>query len=293
MRILITGAAGLVGATLERHFRLRAEVFALRRAELDITDEAQVGGVVGAIRPDLIFNCAVIGVDDCETDPARAHAVNIAGPGYLATAASRSGAGIVHFSSNYVFSGERSDGRYYETDDAAEPVNVYGRTKLEGERRVLSECSRAWVIRTSWVFGAGKDSFLAAVPRNLRDGQRVIAIDDTFASATWVDDLVPRVNDIVETGTTGIFHVVNDGVCSYAEFADEAAQILDLPGDDRIRLIERSSEAGMGRAARRPRWTPMRCDHSERAGVPAMRTWQEALRAYIAARMPDTPAGNP
>lgn len=281
MRVLITGAGGLVGRALERHYRARSEVFALGHGDLDITNETAVRDVVAAIAPDLLFNCAVVGVDDCEIDPALAHAINVAGPGYLARAAAHSGARMVHFSTNYVFDGERSDEGFYETGDRAEAVNVYGRTKLEGERHVLSECAGSWVIRTSWVFGEGKESFLATAPGKLREGRLVTAIDDTFASATWVEDLVTRVIAILETDSHGVFHIVNQGVCSYAEFADEAAAILGLSDDDRNRLIVRKSESLMQREARRPRWTPMTCDHSQRTGLEPLRTWQEALRAYI------------
>lgn len=284
MRVLIAGAGGLVGRALEEHYGSRSEVFALRHRDLDITDENAVREAVESIAPDLLFNCAVISVDECEVDPARAHAVNVAGPGHLARAASDAGASFIHFSSNYVFGGDRSDHGFYETGDPAKPVNVYGVTKLEGEHRVMSECTRSWIIRTSWVFGEGKESFLATVPRKLRDGERVTAIDDTFASATWVEDLVERVHGIVETDDTGIFHVVNDGVCSYAEFAEEAANILDLSDQERRRLIERKSESLVQRPARRPEWTPMFCDHSQRAGMSPLRSWQQALRAYISRR---------
>ncbi len=259
------------------------------RKDLDITDDRQVREVSDSIRPDLILNCAVIGVDDCESDPVRAQAINVAGPGLLAGAATRHRGALVHFSTNYVFSGERADGGFYGTNDPAKPVNVYGETKLAGERRVLSECPRSWIVRTSWVFGEGKDSFLASAPRKLRDGQRVIAIDDTFASTTWVEDLATRVDAIVGSDDYGVFHVVNDGACSYAEYAEEAAEILGLSDADRRSLIERKQESEMRRPARRPRWTPMRCDHSTLLGLPAMRPWQEALRAYITASMPDTP----
>jgi dTDP-4-dehydrorhamnose reductase len=287
MRVLITGAGGLVGRALTKRFRQSADVFPMLRQDLDITDARQVHEVSDSIKPDLILNCAVIGVDDCESDPGRAHDINVAGPGFLAGAATRLGGAIVHFSTNYVFSGDRIDKGFYGTDEPGEPVNVYGETKLAGERRVLSECSRSFIVRTSWVFGEGKDSFLATAPRKLRDGQRVVAIDDTFASATWVEDLVTRVAALVESDDYGVFHVVNDGVCSYAEYAEEAAEILGVPDADRRSLIERKKESEMHRPARRPRWTPMRCDHSARLGLRAMRPWQEALRAYITASMPD------
>lgn len=142
---------------------------------------------------------------------------------------------------------------------------------MRGERAVLEASSRALVVRTSWVFGRGKESFLSTVAQRLARGERVQAITDTFASTTFVGDLVARVRELVERGETGVQHVVNDGVCSYETFAREAARIVG--GDEA--LIELATEESLKRAAPRPRWTPMQC-------TPPMRAWQEALADYTA-----------
>jgi len=267
MRVLITGAGSLVASALVPHF---GDVFALKHAALDITDRAAVDAIVDRIHPDLIVNCAVIGVDACERDPALARRVNVDGPANLAAA----GVPIVHFSSNYVFDGRPAKREPYTVDDEAHPINVYGRTKLEGERAVLECNANAFVIRTSWVFGHGKDTFLSTVAHKLRDGESVRAIGDTWASATYVEDLAIRVVEIIERGAPGTYHVVNDGICSYETFAQEAAAILTIPQTAVEQLIEVVTEADMDRPAPRPPWTPMRCD-------PPMRPWQDALREFV------------
>ncbi len=267
VRVLITGAGGLVASALVCRFD---DVFALKHAALDIGDRAAVDAVVDRVRPDLIINCAVIGVDACERDPALAERVNADGPAHLAQA----GIPIVHFSSNYVFDGHPAVREPYAAGDEPHPINVYGRTKLEGERAVAGGNPNAFVIRTSWVFGPGKESFLSTVAARLRDGEKVRAISDTWASTTYVEDLATRVVEIVERGIPGLYHVVNDGICSYETFAREAAAILAIPQPVADRLIEVVSEEEMDRAAPRPPWTPMRCD-------PPMRPWQEALREYV------------
>jgi len=269
MRILIAGASGLVGSSLAAAYR-EEDVLALRHRELDITDARAVEERVRRAAPDVIFNCAVIGVDECEDDPALAERVNVAGPAALARAAETVGATIVHFSTNYVFDGHRTDSRLYTTADEPHPVNVYGETKVRGERAVLAAASRALVVRTSWVFGPGKNSFLSTVADRLRRGERVEAIADTFASTTYVGDLTARVMELVQRGAYGLHHAVNDGVCSYESFALEAARVVGAPET----LIERASEASLRRRAPRPRWTPMEC-------APPLRSWQEALRAAI------------
>lgn len=279
MRVLIAGGAGLVGSALAAACR-EDEVFALRHRELDITDRSAVDETLQRLRPDLVFNCAVIGVDECERDPALAARVNVDGPAALAAAAERTGATIVHFSSNYVFDGGRTDGGFYTTGDEALPINVYGATKLRGEHAVAEAASRALIVRTSWVFGSGRESFLGGVAARLARGERVQAIADTFASTTFVADLVTRTFELVRRGVPGTYQVVNDGVCSYETFAREAARLVGASEE----LIDRTSER---RPAPRPRWTPMRCVLSGRLGLPPLRSWQDALAEYVERRVDD------
>ena len=182
MRVLITGAGGLVASALVSMFE---NVVALRHAALDVTDADAVARVVETVNPDLVINCAVIGVDQCEKDPALAERVNVDGPVNLACAAQSLGAAIVHFSSNYVFDGHRSRDEPYTVRDVANPINVYGKTKLAGERAVADACERAFVIRTSWVYGPCKESFLSTAAAKLQRGERVQAISDTFANTTY------------------------------------------------------------------------------------------------------------
>jgi dTDP-4-dehydrorhamnose reductase len=285
MRILITGAHGLVGRALANQYR-GEELFVLGHRDLDITEPESVERLVRELRPEVMFNCAVVGVDECEENRELAYAVNVAGPAHLAEAARGNGASIVHFSTNYVFDGERlpvgsaarSDERnFYEVSDEARPVNVYGQTKLDGERCVLARGAASFIIRTSWVFGEGKESFLSTVGRRLRAGERVKAIDDVWASTTFVSDLVRRVAEIVRMARPGTYHVVNRGVCSYEEFAREAARLV---GADPT-LIEAVSERSLMRAPR-PRCTPMSSRESEALGLRPMRHWTAALAEFLA-----------
>jgi dTDP-4-dehydrorhamnose reductase len=292
MRIVVTGAGGLVGRALTRRFAAPSpasgrgtlardpspreagrgwpdgpgegpNVTALAHSDLDITDRRAVSKIMRELRPDLIVNCAVIGVDECEHDPALARAVNVDGPAILAEHAPA----IVHFSSNYVFGG--TEERFYSVDDEPGPVNEYGRTKLAGERAVIRLCKKSYVIRSSWIFGQGKDSFISTVHRRLREGQCVRAVSDVWASTTYVADLVKRVAEIIESGEFGMYHVVNAGICSNESFAHEAARIT---GADE-KLIDTDSTQRIHRAPR-PRYTPL-------LALPPLRHWRDALRAYI------------
>jgi dTDP-4-dehydrorhamnose reductase len=282
MKILITGAAGLVGSHLARRLANEHQVLALQHAALDITNPKLVRRTVIDAKPALIMNCAVLQVDESERDLAKAQAVNVDGPRYLAEAASEVGAEIVHFSTQYAFAGEPLERvPYYTIDDEPKPVNVYGRTKVAGEAAMRAACARSYIVRTSWVYGSGKNSFLCDVHHDLRAGKTVRAIDDIWSSTTYVADLIDRVMTIRGLGRYGTYHVVNGGACSYYEFAFEAGRLLGLARAQIDSLIEIAHEREMKRIAARPRYTPMRCLLSEDLGLPPMRDWRPALRDYV------------
>lgn len=281
MKILITGAAGLVGSHLARRLASDHEVLALRHADLDITDRESVQRWMDANRPQLIFNCAVLQVDESEQEPARSQAVNVDGPRHLAAAARSVGAEMVQFSSQYVFAGEQTNRPAYTIADEPRPINVYGRTKLGGEQAVRDANERSYIIRTSWVYGSGKSSFLCAVHGDLRGGKKVRAIDDIWSGTTYVADLIERLLLIRSTGRYGTYHIVNQGVCSYYEFALEAGRLLGLDRGQLEPLIEVTHERDLKRLAARPRYTPMRCVLSEKLGLAPMRDWHDALAAYV------------
>ena len=283
MKVLITGAAGLVGSHLARRLADEHELAALKRGDLDITDRNAVRRCVTDAMPALIVNCAVIQVDEAEQDPAKAQAVNVNGAGFSAEAAENVGAEIVHFGTQYAFDGEPVWRAPYTIQDDPQPVNNYGRTKVAGEEAVRAACARSYIIRTSWVYGSGKNSFLCAAHNDLRAGKKVRAIDDIWSSTTYVNDLIERVMAIRARGRYGTYHVVNQGVCSYYEFALEAGRLLELSKTQLDSLIEITHERDMKRIAVRPRYTPLRCLFSEELGLAPMRDWRVALAAYVRA----------
>ncbi|MBV9497411.1 MAG: NAD(P)-dependent oxidoreductase [Acidobacteria bacterium] len=242
MTIAITGAGGLVSTALARRFP-SASLFPHRA--LDVTDAAAVRRALAGF--DIAFHCAVIGVDVAEEQPELARRVNVEGAANVAAAVPIA----VQFSSNY----------------AVDVVNVYGQTKLDGERAALAANPRAVVLRTSWVFGPGGANFLSKVHERLRRGERVEAIDDVIASVTFAHDLAERAAALLES--PGLHNVVNDGALSYADFADEAARIV---GAD-PQLVVRVASTDVMRAPR-PRHTPL-------VATPPLRGWRDALRAYI------------
>src|SRR5919108_943450 len=280
MRVLITGAAGLVASHLARRLAHDHDVAALTHADLDITDHRAVARWVSYTKPALIINGAVIQVDESEQNPAKAQAVNVEGPKYLAAAARRAGAEIIHFGTQYAFDGEPLGRPPYTIEDEPRPVNTYGSTKVAGEKAVVEACERSYIVRTSWVYGSGKNSFLCTVHRDLRAEQRVRAIVDIWSSTTYVEDLINRILEILSLRRFGTYHIVNEGVCSYYEFALEAGRLGGMTREELEALIEVVKESEMKRPAARPRYTPLRCLLSERCGLAPMRDWRSAVAAY-------------
>jgi dTDP-4-dehydrorhamnose reductase len=281
MRIVIAGTGGLVGREFARQFCATHEVVALEHRDLDITDRQRVKQLIVGERPALVINCAVLGVDACERDPSQAWKVNVEGTENLAQAASDIDAEFLYLSTNYVFDGKRVDDLPYTNQDVPASVNIYGQTKLAGERAAMLACQRTFIVRTSWIFGAGKKNFLSAIPEKLGSRKRIQAITDISASSTYVRDLVVRIDALLMHHRYGTYHVTNSGFCSYYDFALEAARMLKMSNPEISTLIEPVKAAQVQLLAPRPRYTPMRCVVSEEIGLPQMRHWHTSLADYL------------
>jgi dTDP-4-dehydrorhamnose reductase len=283
MKIVITGAGGLIGSHLAQSFNRNHEVLPLKHSDLDITDSEAVTSCLTQTQPSLIINCATIEVDDCERNPNLAQAIHVEGPHRLAQTASCIGAEFIHFSTNYVFAGHEEGRSPYTVRDEPHPINVYGKVKLAGESAVREASPRTFIIRTSWVYGSGKKAFLSTVHRELLAGRPVRAVADNWANTTYVMDLVARIDEILAGKRYGTYHVVNEGICSYSEFALEAGCLLELTGTRLKQLVELIDEAETNRPAPRPRYTPMHCLLSEELGLMPLRNWRSALGDYLSA----------
>ena len=281
MKVAIIGAGGLVGKEFTRHFSSEHQVLPLTHDDLDVRDAQAVRRIIFDERPALIVNCAVLGVDACELDPQSGWAVNAVGAGHLAKAAAAIDADILQLSTNYVFDGQGASSSFYTLEDVPNPINVYGQTKLAGERAVKTASRRCFIVRTSWVFGAGKQNFFSTAHRYLHGAKKIRAIKDVWASSTYVCDLVSRFIEILTLRHYSTYHVVNNDRCSYYDFAVEAGRVLKIADSELMRLIEPVNLSALRHNAKRPRYTPMRCIVSEEIGLAPLRDWRRALAEYI------------
>jgi dTDP-4-dehydrorhamnose reductase len=219
LRILLTGRDGQVGWELERLLLPLGEVVATDRARLDLSRTETLRDRVREINPDLIVNAAAYtAVDKAESEPALAMRVNGEAPGIMAEEAKRLGALLVHYSTDYVFDGEKRSP--YLEDDAPHPLGAYGRTKLEGERRVAASGCRALLLRASWVYSPSRGrNFFRTIAGKALAGERLRVVDDQVGVPTPSDFLASLSLRLIRDGATGVYHAVPSGETSWHGFA--------------------------------------------------------------------------
>lgn len=282
MKVVITGARGLVGSALVRHCTCEHEqVVALDHAGLDIMDKSRVQAAFDRERPDIVINCAAwTDVDGCELDAGRAFATNARGPENLAHASRELNSRFVTISTDYVFSGEQEG--FYTQRDQPNPQSVYGVSKLEGERRAQLAYARTIVVRTGFIFGPGGSNFLSTVPERARRGEKLKAIGDAFGTPTYSRDLAVRLRELGQLDLPGTYHVVNAGEgVSYEQFVRSA---LEVGGYSAI--VESVAMASLNRPAPRPRNSRLRCLLSEALGLTPLPLWIDSLKDFVALDSP-------
>lgn len=280
MKALIIGAAGHLGAALVREFEPRYDVTARAHADLDITDRRAVLAAVESMRPDVILNAAAYNdVDAAERDPGPALEVNAFGVLALARAAARTGAVLVHFSTDFVFDGSAS--RPYTEDDSTAPQSFYGCTKLLGEA-FARDTARHYVLRVESLFGGptagltAREGSLGSIVRKLRAGEEVTVFIDRTVSPSYAPDVARAVREMVDRRIpTGLYHCVNAGTASWDEIAREAAAALGV--EPRLRAITLET---VRLAAARPKFCALNPAKLASHGI-VMRPWKAALADWL------------
>ena len=271
MRILVTGAGGQLGRELIDVLTPH-EVHGRDHRALDITDRHAVRQTVERVRPAWVINAAAYNdVDAAEGAAEVAFAVNASAPGYLAEAAARTGAEMVHISTDYVFDGRK--GVPYTETDRVNPLSVYGRSKYEGELQVLSAHPSACVLRTAWLYGEYGKNFVKAILSAADRGGPLKVVADQVGSPTWTRHLAEAIGELIKTPARGLFHVANGGSCSRFEFA-----LAIVRGKV---TVEPTSAAYAARPAPRPANSALTSERWPAAGLPPLPTWETALASYL------------
>jgi dTDP-4-dehydrorhamnose reductase len=276
---MVAGSDGQLGRALVERLGSRL-AWAGNRAALDVCDEAAVRARVAETRPDVIVNATAYNkVDRAEVERDLAMAVNQTGPRNLATAAAEVGALLVHVSTNYVFDGELR--RPYTEQDPVRPLSVYGLSKLAGEAAVMNVGGRYLIVRTSAVFGrANRETGLNFVDRILdgaRAGIPLRVVNDQEVSTTHAPDLAAAIVAMAEADCRGLFHVVNEGSCTWHALAVEALTQAGLGA-----RVEALSSEDLAAPARRPSYSVLSTERYRSRGLPPLREWRAALADHLA-----------
>lgn len=281
MRVLVTGAAGQLGTdVVAACTRVGDEVVAVDRATLDVTDRDEVLAAVTSVRPDAVINCAAwTAVDACENEPERAFLVNGTAVRWMAEACHRSGAHLVHVSTDYVFDGESA--RPYHEHDRPAPRSVYGAAKLSGEVEAAALGTSASVVRTSWACGIHGANMVKTVMRLATDNTRLSFVSDQVGHPTFTQDLAPMLRRIAIERLSGVVHATNQGACSWFEFAQS---IVAAMGKDPAMVSPiLTAELVPPRPAPRPANSVLDNSVLRAAGIPLLRDHRAAVAETVAA----------
>lgn len=271
--ILVTGASGQLGQAFSK--LLDSDAVLLDRASLDLADTERVRNVIRDVHPSHLINCAAYtDVDRAESEPELARRVNAEAVGVMARTCADMGTTFVTFSTDYVFDGTKVGG-YIESDETS-PINVYGRTKREGEVLALEADPHALVVRTSWVMSGTHRSFASVMLDMIGRGD-VTVVDDQRGRPTFVDDLSSATMAAIDAEVHGILHLTNSGEASWYEIALEIAALADL---DPAR-VHACSTAEYPTAANRPANSVLDSERRDVIGLTALPDYREALSSAI------------
>jgi dTDP-4-dehydrorhamnose reductase len=281
MRLLVTGAAGMLGKDLVRAAEAAGhDTTGLAREDVDITDLRAIEVAVRDSAPDVVINCAGwTDVDGAETSPEEAHRANATGAGNVATAAARTGAWVVQISTDYVFDGSKRSP--YVESDSPSPLSTYGNSKLAGEREVVARCPDMHTIaRTSWLFGTGP-CFPATIMRLAAERDELTVVDDQVGCPTFTGHLAEALVELIDAHALplGVVHMAASGSCSWYELAGEVL----ASGGVRCELRPGDS-ADLARPAPRPAYSVLATEWGPI--VPRLPDWREGVAEYMSAGMP-------
>ena len=283
MKIVIIGTDGRLGAALMREYQGEYDVNGFNHAQLDLSNLDEIREKLGETDFDVLINAAAFtNVDLCETQPDQAFRINAEAPGTLAEICGDKNAKLIHFSTDYVFDGEKR--APYTEEDEANPISVYGESKLAGEKNVLATENRHLVVRVSWVFGPDRASFIDGMIKRAQESETVDAIADKFSTPTYTQDVARMLPQFFDgDGEGGILHFANAGKCSWQDYAQWALDCCDKAG-----LSLKANTVGACKLkdmanwiARRPVYSVLSTAKYIQLTGTSPRTWREAVADYI------------
>lgn len=286
MKILITGQHGQVSQALQQRLPPLGELIVLGREQLDLTNADQIRQQVRAHRPDLIINAAAhTAVDQAESEPEVAFAINAIAPGILAEEAKALGAPLIHYSTDYVFDGSKP-APYTETD-TPNPLGVYGQSKLAGEQAIAAVGGEHLILRTSWVYSNHGKNFLLTMQRLLQEKPQMRIVADQIGAPTWAGTIADSTRALIEhwqagaAGAWGVYHLTAQGETSWFGFAQAIGEHLRATGKACAEL-EAIPSSAYPTPAKRPLNSRLDCSRLQQQWHVAQPHWLDALRECLA-----------
>jgi len=270
MRILVTGADGQLGSEFLR-IKSDHDFYGFNKQVLDITNLETIKECFEKVRPELVINCAsYTNVDGCESNQDMAYEINAKGVGLLAGECIKWNCALVHISTDYIFDGNK--GREYFEFDTPNPLCVYGKSKLAGEEIIKTILKKFYLVRTSWLYGNGKN-FVKTMLEISKTRDSVEVVNDQFGSPTYARDLAEAIIDLISTQGYGIYHITNSGYCSWYELA---CKIFDI-NNVKTSVVAIDTQK-LNRPAKRPAFSVLGNSKLKYK----LRYWEEALKEYLA-----------
>ena len=276
MRIVVTGAQGMLGSEV---VEILADDHQVRGIDIDDCDlsGAHTREFLISCQPDLLVHCAAYtNVDGCELDPQRAYRANAVATKHVAEACHAFDIPLIYISTDYVFDGKK--GEPYTESDVPSPLNIYGRSKLEGEHFVRSLLERFYIIRTAWLYGRRGRNFVKTILEKARRGETLRVVADQIGSPTYTRDLAKAIARLVEGAPYGTYHLTNSSSCSWYQFAGKVLTLAGCKGDH---LTSITSD-DLGLPAPRPSYSVLAHDSWRKVMGNDLRKWQEALEEALA-----------
>jgi dTDP-4-dehydrorhamnose reductase len=278
-KVLVVGALGMLGHDLLKVFAKGYEVVGIDKEEVDITRQGATLKIIKEISPQVIINAAgYTDVDGCEKKMRKAFAVNGEGARNIAKGCREIGAKLVYVSTDYIFDGTKKTP--YRESDTPNPLNIYGESKLMGERYVEDLLDDFLIVRTQWLYGLHGRNFVETILALAQERAQIEVVHDQKGSPTYTADLSKAIAALVRKNLKGIFHVSNKGSCSWYDFALEIARLVGVTG---VQIVPVSS-TDLNRPAKRPLFSVFSCQRLEQEADLEMRPWQRALQDYFERR---------
>lgn len=281
MKILITGQRGQVSQELQKHLAGLGELIVLGREQLDLSRPQDVAEPVRALRPDLIINAAAhTAVDQAESEPELAFAINATSPGILAQQAAELGIPLIHYSTDYVFDGAKATA--YTEQDPTRPLGVYGSSKLAGEQAIGAAGGQHLILRTSWVYSAHGRNFLLTMQKLLQEREELRIVADQIGAPTWAGTIAQSTRQLIErwrdgnAGAWGIYHLTASGETSWFGFAQAIGQALVDEGK-KCAVLHPIPSSDYPTPATRPLNSRLDCSRLQREWGVRQPDWQQAL----------------